>query len=265
MGKGAGGCLGKSDPTPAAPVAAPAPTPVDKTPPATKPVQTPVVQATPKVVAPVQAKAGKMTVKIYILYYSTWGHIAKLAQAEKEGVDSVEGVEAILYQLPETLPQAVLDKMHAAPKNTEVPVADVHDLPNADGYLIGFPTRYGMPAAQFKSFWDATGSLWQSGALVGKAAGFFFSTASQGGGQETTALTAVTQLVHHGIIFVPPGYSFGGPQFKLDEPMGGSPYGAGTFAGGDGSRQPSADELAYAKHQGTYFAKVVKKLAVKTE
>lgn len=196
-----------------------------------------------------------------MLYYSTYGHIGTLAQQELEGAKSIEGVEVSIFQIPETLPQAVLEKMHAPPK-ADIPTFDVHDLVNYDGFLIGFPTRYGMPAAQFKAFWDATGSMWQKGSLVGKAASFFFSTASQGGGQETTAFTAITQMVHHGIIYVPLGYTEPtGLQFGLDEVIGGSAYGAGTFAGGDGSRQPSETELKIAKHQGAHFAKIVRKLA----
>ncbi len=118
-----------------------------------------------------------------------------------------------------------------------------------------------MPA-QMKAMFDATGGHWQSGALVNKPAGIFFSTASQNGGQETTAFTAVTQLTHHGMIFCPPGYSWpGGKMFGLDVPHGGSPWGAGTFAAGDGSRQPSEMELEFANFQGAHFAKVAKKLA----
>lgn len=211
---------------------------------------------------PAPATTAAMTAKIAIIYYSTYGHVEKLAKEELEGANSVEGVEATLFRIPETLPAAVLEKMHAPPKDESIPVIDVHDLPNYDGILVGVPTRYGMPAAQFKALWDATGSLWQKGALAGKAAGIFFSTASQGGGQETTALTAITQFVHHGMLFVPLGYTEPtGLQFGLDEVQGGSAYGAGTFAGPTGARQPSKNELVIARHQGAWFAKNVKKLA----
>ncbi|KAF2537779.1 hypothetical protein F2Q68_00021667 [Brassica cretica] len=120
-----------------------------------------------------------------------------------------------------------------------------------------------MMAAQFKAFLDATGGLWRTQALAGKPAGIFYSTGSQGGGQETTALTAITQLVHHGMIFVPIGYTFGAGMFEMEKVKGGSPYGAGTFAG-DGSRQPTQLELEQAFHQGKYIATITKKLKVST-
>eukprot|EP01097_Dermamoeba_algensis_P006492 TRINITY_DN4066_c0_g3_i2.p1 TRINITY_DN4066_c0_g3~~TRINITY_DN4066_c0_g3_i2.p1 ORF type:complete len:159 (+),score=48.84 TRINITY_DN4066_c0_g3_i2:254-730(+) len=123
-----------------------------------------------------------------------------------------------------------------------------------------FPTRFGMMAAQFKAFIDSTGGLWKEGKLIGKPAGTFVSTATQNGGQETTHLTAITQLVHHGMVYVPIGYS-SSLLFENSEVHGGSPYGASTLAGGDGSRQPSERELAVAKHQGEYFAKFVTSLS----
>jgi len=227
-----------------APAAAtPAPTPAAATPAATKPTT----------MAPT---------KIAVIYYSTYGHVAQLAKQELEGANSVEGVEATLLRIPETLPKEVLEKMHAPGPDESVPEITTHALTEYDGFLIGVPTRYGSPAAQFKAFWDATGGLWQKGALAGKSAGMFFSTASQGGGQETTALTAMTQFTHHGIVFVPLGYTApDGLQFGLDEVTGGSAWGAGTFAGPTGARQPSEKELAIAKHQGAYFARIAKKLA----
>jgi len=187
-----------------------------------------------------------------------YGHVETLAKEIQKGANSVEGVEATLYRVPETLPEEVLGKMGAPPKSN-VPELDPKDLPTADGFLFGFPTRFGMMAAQFKAFLDATGGLWQTQALLGKPAGLFISTASQGGGQETTALTAVTQLAHHGMIFVPTGFSFGAAMFDLTEPRGGSAYGSGTFAG-DGSRQPTQLELGQAFHQGKYTAEITKKL-----
>ncbi|KAG6537506.1 NAD(P)H dehydrogenase (quinone) FQR1 isoform X1 [Zingiber officinale] len=199
-----------------------------------------------------------MATKVYIVYYSMYGHVEKLAEKIKEGALSIEGVEAKLWQVPETLPDEVLVKMSAPPKN-EVPIISPNQLAEADGLLFGFPTRFGMMAAQFKAFLDATGSLWRSQELAGKPAGLFFSTGSQGGGQETTALTAVTQLAHHGMIFVPIGYTFGAGMFEMEKVKGGSPYGAGTFAG-DGSRFPSEIELEQAFHQGKYFAIIAKKL-----
>eukprot|EP01083_Nonionella_stella_P090987 254319_1 len=129
-----------------------------------------------------------------------------MAQAIKEGVDSVSGCEGILYQVPETLPSEVLGKMHAPPKDEDVPIITASELENADGIIFGIPTRFGMAASQMKSFMDSTGGLWQGGKLMGKPAGIFVSTGTQGGGQETTAMTWVTQLAHHGMIYVPTGY-----------------------------------------------------------
>ncbi|KAM0828161.1 hypothetical protein ACQ4PT_067729 [Festuca glaucescens] len=144
--------------------------------------------------------------------------------------------------------------MYAAPKREDHPVITASQLAEADGILFGFLTRFGMMAAQMKAFFDTTGGLWQSGARAGKPAGVFFATGTQGSGQETTALKAVTQLTHHGMLFVPVGYTNGAGMFAMDEVKGSSPYGAGTFAGADGSRLPSDAELALAEHQGKYFA-----------
>ncbi|CAH2041590.1 unnamed protein product [Thlaspi arvense] len=146
-----------------------------------------------------------------------------------------------------------------APPKGDAPIITPNELAEADGLIFGFPTRYGMMAAQFKAFFDSTGGLWRTQGLAGKPAGIFFSTGSQGGGQETTALTAITQLTHHGMIFVPIGYTFGAGMFEMEQLKGGSPYGAGTYAG-DGSRQPSELELEQAFHQGKYIAGITKKL-----
>ncbi|KAJ7566267.1 hypothetical protein O6H91_02G095100 [Diphasiastrum complanatum] len=198
-----------------------------------------------------------MATKLYIVYYSMYSHTEKLAEEIKKGADSVEGVEATLWQVPETLPEEVLGKMGAPPKS-EVPIIEAAQLAEADGLLFGFPTRFGMMAAQFKAFLDSTGALWRSQQLAGKPAGIFLSTGSQGGGQETTALTAITQFAHHGLIYVPIGYTFGAGMFELGEAKGGSPYGSGTYAG-DGTRQPSKLELEQAFHQGKYMATITKK------
>ncbi|KAK6154669.1 hypothetical protein DH2020_008917 [Rehmannia glutinosa] len=199
-----------------------------------------------------------MASKVYIVYYSMYGHVEKLAHEIKKGAESVEGVEVKLWQVPETLPDEILAKM-GAPSKSDVPVITPNELTEADGIIFGFPTRFGMMAAQFKAFFDSTGGLWRTQALAGKPAGLFFSTGSQGGGQETTALTAITQLTHHGMMFVPIGYTFGAGMFEMEQIKGGSPYGAGTFAG-DGSRQPSEIELGQAFHQGKCFAGITKKL-----
>ncbi|KAK7368921.1 hypothetical protein VNO80_10954 [Phaseolus coccineus] len=201
--------------------------------------------------------------KVYIVYYSMYGHVETLAEEIKKGAASVEGVEATLWQVPETLPEEVLGKMGAPPKS-DVPIITPSELPEADGLLLGFPTRFGLMAAQFKAFMDATGSLWRTQALAGKPAGIFYSTGSQGGGQETTPLTSITQLVHHGMIFVPIGYTFGSGMFEMENVKGGSPYGAGTYAG-DGSRKPTELELAQAFHQGKYFAGIAKRLKASSQ
>ncbi|XP_071692757.1 NAD(P)H dehydrogenase (quinone) FQR1-like [Rutidosis leptorrhynchoides] len=199
-----------------------------------------------------------MATKVYIVYYSMYGHVKKLAEEIKKGAASVEGVEATLWQVPETLHEDVLGKLGAAPKS-DTPIISAAELTEADGFIFGFPTRFGMMSAQFKAFFDSTGGLWGAQSLSGKPAGIFYSTGSQGGGQETTALTAITQLVHHGMIFVPIGYTFGAGMFEMEKVKGGSPYGAGTYAG-DGSRQPSELELEQAFHQGKYIATITKKL-----
>ncbi|RDY05072.1 NAD(P)H dehydrogenase (quinone) FQR1, partial [Mucuna pruriens] len=204
-----------------------------------------------------------MAVQVYIVYYSMYGHVERLAEEIKKGADSVEGVEAKLWQallvmVPETLPEEVLGKMRA-PSKSDVPIITPNELSEGDGFVFGFPTRFGMMAAQFKAFLDATGGLWKTQQLAGKPAGIFYSTSSQGGGQETTALTAITQLVHHGMLFVPIGYTFGAGMFEMEEVKGGSPYGSGTYAG-DGSRQPTKLELEQAFHQGKYIASITKKL-----
>ncbi|RLN32738.1 hypothetical protein BBJ28_00001970 [Nothophytophthora sp. Chile5] len=196
---------------------------------------------------------------VAIIYYSTYGHIAKLAESVKEGVESVPGATATIYQVAETLPEEVLSKMYAAPKKDH-PIATPESLKEADAILFGFPTRFGSFPAQVKALFDSCGGLWAAGALVGKPAGIFFSTGTQGGGQETTAFTAVTFLAHQGMTFVPLGYR--APElFNMEEIHGGSPWGAGTLANGDGSRQPSKLELTVATTQGKSFAAVAKKLS----
>jgi len=204
----------------------------------------------------------KSPVRVNIVFYSTYGHIYKMAQEVAKGVEAAGGV-AKLLQVPETLSEEVLKKMHA-PAKPDVPVATVDDLVDCDAVLFGIPTRYGGAAAQVKSFMDATGGLWAKGALVGKPAGVFFSTACQGGGQETTALTFLTHFAHHGMVYVPIGYS--SPLlFNNDEVHGGSAYGAGTIANGDGSRQPSELELGVALHQGKHFTTIAKALKLGRE
>ncbi|KAG9119380.1 flavodoxin-like fold protein [Ceratobasidium sp. 392] len=197
--------------------------------------------------------------RVAIVIYSMYGHIAKLAEAAKTGVESAGG-KATIFQVAETLPQEVLTKMHAPAK----PAYDVFapaDLVNYDALLFGVPTRYGNMPAQWKAFWDATGQLWASGALYGKYAGLFVSTGTQGGGQEITALSNLSTLAHHGFNYVPLGYKNAfGQLANLNEIHGGSPWGAGTFAGADGSRSPSALELEIATIQGKTFYETVSKV-----
>jgi len=201
--------------------------------------------------------------KICIIYYTMYGHVKKLAD-EIANSARAAGVDVDVYQAPETLPAEVLEKM-GAPGKPEDPVMDfatVNKLPEYDGLMFGLPTRFGMMAAQMKAFFDMTGGLWQKGALAGKPAATFVSTGTVNGGQETTHLTAVTQLVHHGMVYVPLGYAAGADgQFDMSELHGGSPYGSSTYAGADGSRQPSAMELKIASKQGATFAERVKALA----
>jgi NAD(P)H dehydrogenase (quinone) len=196
--------------------------------------------------------------KIGIIIYTLYGHVSTMAEAVKKGVESAGG-SATIYQVPETLPQEVLTKMSAPPK-PNYPVATANDLPQYDGYLIGISTRYGSWPAQLKTFWDSTGQLWQTGALSGKFVGAFLSTAGPGGGQESTFLSIMSTFVHHGMVFVPLGYAHAFAQLtNLSEVHGGSPWGAGTFAGADGSRQPTPHELEVAEIQGKVFYTTLKR------
>ncbi|KAJ2742549.1 hypothetical protein GGI20_004412 [Coemansia sp. BCRC 34301] len=197
-------------------------------------------------------------VKIFVITYSTYGHINKVAESVVEGLEKA-GAEIGRYQIAETLSDEILTKMHAPPK-PDLPIIKAQDLVEADGFLFGFPTRYGTMPAQVKTFFDSTGQLWQKQALAGKPVGFFFSTASQHGGQEVTVFTTLPILAHHGMIYVPFGYA-NAHLFDNTEVIGGSAWGAGTIANGDGSRQPSEKELEIARDQGNNFAKVVAKLA----
>ncbi|KAG4967087.1 hypothetical protein AAZX31_12G043100 [Glycine max] len=212
---------------------------------------------------PAPAPEAVKKLKVFIVFYSTYGHVESLARSLKKGVDSIEGVEGVLYRVLETLPKEVLELMKAPEKDETVPLISADKLLEADGLLFGFPTRYGSMAAQMKAFFDSTGQLWTEQKLAGVPAGFFVSTGTQGGGQETTAWTAITQLVHHGMLYVPIGYTFGTGMFEMDSVRGGSPYGAGVLAG-DGSRQASETELALAEYQGRYMATIVKKLGQKS-
>ncbi|KAI0092474.1 NADH-quinone oxidoreductase [Irpex rosettiformis] len=207
--------------------------------------------------AAVETKEGP---KVAIIIYSMYGHIAGLAEAVKGGVEKAGG-KAAIYQVPETLSQELLDQLHAPPKPA-YPVIQPDDLVKFDAFILGIPTRFGNYPYQWKSFWDATGGLWAEGALAGKYASVFVSTGSQGGGQETTVSSAISTLAHHGILYVPFGYSRAFPQLTSFESVhGGSPWGAGTVAGADGSRQPSPLELEIGGLQGQQFYDIIKKVA----
>ncbi|KAF8157226.1 flavoprotein-like protein [Crassisporium funariophilum] len=197
--------------------------------------------------------------KIAIVIYSMYGHIAKLAQAEKAGIEAAGG-KADIYQIPETLTSDVLAKMHA-PAKPDYPILTLEKIVEYDAFIFGIPTRYGNMPGQWKSFWDSTGQLWGGGKLAGKYAAIFVSTAGMGGGQESTVISTMSTLVHHGIIYVPFGYSHAFAQLSnVDEVHGGSPWGAGTFAGPLGARQPTALELEVATTQGTAFYNIVSKV-----
>ncbi|KAL8774735.1 MAG: hypothetical protein Q9209_000674 [Squamulea sp. 1 TL-2023] len=200
-----------------------------------------------------------MAPKIAIVYYSMYGHIKKMAEAELAGIKSAGG-SADLYQVQETLPQEILQKMYAPPKDSSIPTITPDKLQQYDGVLLGIPTRYGNFPAQWKAFFDSTGSQWQQGSFWGKYAGLFVSTATLGGGQESTCIAAMSTLAHHGMIYVPLGYkTVFGQLANLDEVHGGSPWGAGTFANADGSRQPTPLELEVATAQGKMFYETVAK------
>jgi len=204
-----------------------------------------------------------MTTKIQVVFYSMYGHIHQLAEAIAEGAREVEGSEVTLYQVPELVPEAVLEKSGAKAARAafaHVPVITPAQLAEADAVIFGTPTRFGNMCAQMRNFLDQTGGLWMKGALIGKVGSVFASTATQHGGQETTLTSFHTTLLHHGMVIV--GVPYSEPrQMTLAEISGGSPYGASTITGGDGSRQPSENELAIARFQGKHVAMIAKRLA----
>lgn len=199
--------------------------------------------------------------KVAVIYYSTYGHIIQMAEAIKEGVEKSGAASQVdIFQVEETLSDEVLTLLHA-PAKPDYPIATNDTLKEYDAFLFGIPTRFGTTPAQFRAFWDRTGGLWALGALYGKPAGMFVSTASLGGGQESTANTFLSQLVHHGMTFIPLGYGAAFPLLtSFDEVHGGSPWGAGTLAAGDGSRQPSKLEKDIAIIQGEQFGKFASRL-----
>lgn len=198
--------------------------------------------------------------KILVLYYSMYGHIETMAKAVAEGADSVGGTDATIKRVPELMSEEVARKV-GAKLDQAAPIATVDELPNYDVIIFGTPTRFGNMCAQMRNFLDQTGRLWLSGGLIGKVGSVFTSTGTQHGGQETTITSFHTTLLHHGMIIVGVPYSCQ-EIMNMDEITGGSPYGASTLAGGDGSRQPSANELTIARFQGAHVAEITKKLSV---
>lgn len=197
--------------------------------------------------------------KVLVLYYSSYGHIEAMAAAIAEGAASVPGTEVSVKRVPELVPDDVA-AASGVKLDQAAPVADPNELANYDAIIFGTPTRFGNMAAQMRNFLDQTGGLWFAKALVGKVGSVFVSTASQHGGQETTITSFHTTLLHHGMVIVGLPYTFEGNS-EMGEISGGTPYGASTLAGNDGSRMPSANELAGAHFQGAHVATIAGKLA----
>ena len=195
--------------------------------------------------------------KVLVLYHSMYGHIETMAQAIAEGARSVAGTEVTIKRVPETMPA---DVFAAAGGKTDQPAPEASpaELADYDALIVGTPTRFGNMSGQMRTFFDQTGGLWAKGALAGKVASVFTSTGT-GGGEEMTITSTWTTLAHHGMVIVPTGYTT--PElFDISQVGGGTPYGASTIAGGDGSRQPDERELAIARHQGKMVAEVAAKL-----
>jgi NAD(P)H dehydrogenase (quinone) len=197
--------------------------------------------------------------KVLVLYYSMYGHIETMAQAVAEGARGVQGTEVTIKRVPDLVPEDVARKA-GAKLDQVAPIATVDELPNYDAIIFGTPTRFGNMTAQMRNFLDRTGRLWAKGDLIGKVGSVFTSTATQHGGQETTITSFHSTLLHHGMIIVGVPYSCK-ELLILSEVTGGSPYGAGTLAGGDGRRQPSENELTIARFQGTHVAEIAKKIS----
>jgi NAD(P)H dehydrogenase (quinone) len=196
--------------------------------------------------------------KVLVLYYSSYGHIEKMAYAVAEGAKA-EGADVVVKRVPELVPEEVAKSSHFK-LDQEAPIATPAELEEYDAIIVGAGTRFGTVASQMRNFWDQTGGLWAAGKLIGKVGSVFTSSATQHGGQESTILTFIPTLLHHGMAVVGLPYSFQG-QMGTEEVKGGSPYGATTISNGDGSRQPSEVELEAARFQGAHVAKIAGKLA----
>ncbi len=197
--------------------------------------------------------------KVLVLYYSSYGHIEQLAKAVAEGASSVPGVTVDIKRTPELVPEKVAAES-GMKTDQDAPIADPAELGNYDAVIFGTPTRFGNMTAQMRNFLDQTGGLWMSRALVGKVGSVFTSTASQHGGQETTITSFHTTLLHHGMVIVGLPYTWEGASI-MSELSGGTPYGASTITGADGSRMPSENELEGARFQGAHVAKIAARLA----
>jgi NAD(P)H:quinone oxidoreductase type IV len=206
-----------------------------------------------------------MKTKVQVVFYSMYGHIYRMAEAVAAGAREVPETEVALSQVPELIPDAALEKSGAKAARAafaRVPVAAPDQLAEADAIIFGTPTRFGNMCAQMRNFLDQTGGLWMRGGLVGKVGSVFTSTGTQHGGQETTITSFHSTLLHHGMIIV--GVPYAEQRLlNMAEITGGSPYGASTLAGGDGSRQPTENELAIARYQGRHVATIAKKLAAR--
>ncbi len=203
-----------------------------------------------------------MPVKVQVIFYSTYGHIYKMAEAVAEGAREVEGAQVDLFQVPELIPEETLERIGARAARAQfahIPIAETSRLPEADAIIFGVPTRFGAASSQIRNFLDQTGGLWAKGALIGKVGSVFSASATQHGGQESTILSTHTSLLHHGMIIVGLPYAEQ-RQMTMAEISGGSPYGASTITGGDGSRQPSENELAMARFQGRHVASIAARL-----
>src|SRR5579859_7900548 len=204
-----------------------------------------------------------MGIKVNVIFYSMYGHVYRMAEAVAAGVKEVSGAEVGLYQVSEIAPDAVLEKSGAKAARAafaHVPVATMDTLTEPQAIIFGTPTRFGNMCAQMRNFLDQTGGLWVKGALIGKVGSVFASTGTQHGGQETTITSFHSTLLHHGMIVVGVPYSCQ-EIVNMSEITGGTPYGATTLAGSDGSRQPSENELAIARFQGKHVAEITKRLS----
>lgn len=196
--------------------------------------------------------------RVLILYYSAYGHIREMAEAEADGARSVAGTHVDIRRVPETVPEAI--RQSAGFVTDDTPVATPADMAEYDAIILGTPTQFGMMAGQVKSFLDQAGGLWARNALVGKVGAVFTSTGSQHGGHEATLLSAQIPLQHFGMVIVGLPYTFAGQTAK-EGVIGGAPYGAGTIAGADGSLRPTEPDLAGARFQGAYVARIAARLA----